>query len=269
MVKIGDFARAGQVSVRMLRHYDRLGLLTPAAVDPWSGHRSYTPDQLQRLDRIVALNSLGFTLDEVGDLLDADLTGAEFAGRLRARRLALAEEAHAVHRRLAEVTRRLQHLENQEPHTMPEFVTKTLPADRIVGLSGRAAAQPEIAGVVGPLFDRVAAALTAAGQCPETGVALYQWTEAGAVDLFAGYRCAADVPGLEVRDLPGVEAVTAVHLGAMSGVRATWEALDRHVGEQGWSFAGPCREVYLEAGDGTPGDDQSTWVTELQQPIAR
>jgi len=66
MLKIGDFARLGQVSVRMLRNYDELGLLTPAHIDQWTSYRSYTADQLARLNRIVALKGLGFSLEAVG-----------------------------------------------------------------------------------------------------------------------------------------------------------------------------------------------------------
>ena len=53
-MKIGDFARLGQVSVRMLRHYDVMGLLQPAHVDGYSGYRSYDPEQLHVLNRLVA-----------------------------------------------------------------------------------------------------------------------------------------------------------------------------------------------------------------------
>ena len=59
MFSIGDFARHGRVSVRMLRHYDALGLLRPAHVDPVTGYRSYRAAQLSRLNRIVALKELG------------------------------------------------------------------------------------------------------------------------------------------------------------------------------------------------------------------
>lgn len=62
---ISDFARLGQVSVRMLRHYDAIGLLEPDRVDPSSGYRSYSPEQLHDLNRIVALKDLGFTLEQV------------------------------------------------------------------------------------------------------------------------------------------------------------------------------------------------------------
>ncbi|MFI6794664.1 MerR family DNA-binding transcriptional regulator [Streptosporangium canum] len=49
MFSIGDFAQLGLVSVRMLRHYDALGLLQPARVDPASGYRFYQASQLSRL----------------------------------------------------------------------------------------------------------------------------------------------------------------------------------------------------------------------------
>src|SRR6478609_2515778 len=71
---ISDFARLGQVSVRMLRHYGALGLLVPDHVEPASGYRSYSPEQLHLLNRLVALKNLGFTLDRVRSLL-ADPVG--------------------------------------------------------------------------------------------------------------------------------------------------------------------------------------------------
>lgn len=49
MFSIGDFAALGRVSVRMLRHYDAIGLLTPARTDPATGYRYYQADQLRRL----------------------------------------------------------------------------------------------------------------------------------------------------------------------------------------------------------------------------
>lgn len=62
MFKIGEFSKLGQVSVRMLRHYDQMGLLKPGHTDKWTGYRYYTIEQLARLNRIVALNGLGLTL---------------------------------------------------------------------------------------------------------------------------------------------------------------------------------------------------------------
>ena len=54
---ISDFARLGQVSVRMLRHDDALGLLVPDHVEPAGGYRSYSPEQLHLLNRLAAVES--------------------------------------------------------------------------------------------------------------------------------------------------------------------------------------------------------------------
>ena len=59
MFGIGEFARLGTVSVRTLRHYEEIGLLCPARVDPETGYRCYSPAQLEQLNRIIALKELG------------------------------------------------------------------------------------------------------------------------------------------------------------------------------------------------------------------
>ena len=69
MLKIGDFSRLSRMSVRMLRHYDELGLLTPLHTDPASGYRYYSPAQLSRANRIRAFRDMGFALQSIGLLL--------------------------------------------------------------------------------------------------------------------------------------------------------------------------------------------------------
>src|SRR5215470_3770406 len=71
LLRIGEFARLTKVSVKMLRHYDRIGLLRPARVDESTGYRYYTATQLPRLNRILLLRDLGFGLRDVAALVDA------------------------------------------------------------------------------------------------------------------------------------------------------------------------------------------------------
>jgi DNA-binding transcriptional MerR regulator len=82
MFTIGDFARHGRVSVRMLRHYDATGLLRPDHVDPASGYRYYTAVQLARLNRITALKDLGCTLQQVQDIVDEKVSAEQLRGTL-------------------------------------------------------------------------------------------------------------------------------------------------------------------------------------------
>ena len=76
-LRIGEFSALGRVSVRMLRHYEKLGLLAPAETDAFTSYRYYTLDQLPRLNRIIALKELGFSLEQVGGILAKNPTADE------------------------------------------------------------------------------------------------------------------------------------------------------------------------------------------------
>ena len=69
-LRIGEFSRLMQVTVKTLRHYETKGLLLPDEVDEWTGYRSYCIGQMQKLNSIRDLQRLGFSLDEIKDLYD-------------------------------------------------------------------------------------------------------------------------------------------------------------------------------------------------------
>src|SRR4051812_43969096 len=107
MLSIGDFARLGQVSPRMLRHYDEIGVLRPSRVDQATGYRSYAVVQLATLHRLVALRDLGFGLDDIKKMLDEELSVEELAGMLRLRRAQIAEAVDDEQARLRRIEARL------------------------------------------------------------------------------------------------------------------------------------------------------------------
>lgn len=84
MFKIGEFSKLTQVSVRMLRYYDEVGLLKPAEVDKWTGHRMYSALQIPVLEKIVYLRDSGFNVSEIALALEMDNHG--LAGQLDKKR---------------------------------------------------------------------------------------------------------------------------------------------------------------------------------------
>mgnify|MGYP001046513038 CR=1 FL=1 len=259
---ISDFARLGQVTVRMLRHYDAIGLLVPDHVDPSSGYRSYDPEQLHDLNRIVALKDLGFSLEQVRSLLQEPVGADELRGMLRLRRAELLEEARAVDTRLNAVESRLRMIEQED--TVPDYVVKTIPAVRLVAQS-RTMQREEIGQHLEAMFQAVASAIGDVRGAFDTPIATYEEVEDG-LRVVAGYVATGPAPaGCELVDLPGSSAVCGVHLGEMSRIGESWQSLHRWVVANGYEYAGPCREVYVRA---IP-PDQSDWVTELQQPVVR
>ncbi len=113
MFTIGDFAQYGRVSARMLRHYDAIGLLRPARTDPVSGYRFYEAAQLARLNRIIALKDLGFSLQQVAAILAEELSAEELRGMLRLRQAELEAALTAAGARLAQVEARLRTIESE------------------------------------------------------------------------------------------------------------------------------------------------------------
>jgi DNA-binding transcriptional MerR regulator len=270
MFTIGDFASHGRVSVRMLRHYDAIGLLRPAVVDQASGYRWYDAGQLARLNRLVALKDLGFTLEQVRVILDEKVGVEELRGMLRLRRAELQERIASDAGRLAQVEARLELIEREGAMPADEIQIKRVPAVRVAELSGIAAGfEPEsISPVIGPLYEELGRRLEGAGvRCTGPGVAWYEDAPEGdGVLVHAGLPLDVEPGGphgLQVVDLPEIErAATIVHRGSMDAVMPTLQALARWIEANGWRSAGYNRELYLDC-----GEDRDTWVTELQEPI--
>lgn len=270
MFTIGDFAKYGRVSVRMLRHYDAIGLLAPARVDAASGYRYYEAAQLARLNRIVALKDLGLRLEAIRSILDERVGLDELRGMLRLRRLELESQLADTATRLRQVEARLLGIESEGAMPTNDIVLKSLPATRIVQLTGIAASyEPgDIGPVIGPLFDRLCVLLTEADVRPVgPGVARYADEREGRIVVHAALPVGdevTEVAGAEIVVLPEVrQAATIVHQGDMNDVLPTAQALARWIEANGYSSAGYAREVSLHA----PAGKCAEWVTELQEPV--
>ena len=110
MIKIGDFSRLANISIKTLHYYDQLGLLQPVHVDRYSGYRFYSLDQLPQLNRILALKELGFSLDQVRRILAEEevLSAEELHGMLRIKRAELRQLLDEEEARLRRVECRLK-----------------------------------------------------------------------------------------------------------------------------------------------------------------
>ncbi|MCX5065104.1 MerR family transcriptional regulator [Micromonospora lupini] len=275
MFTIGDFARLGRVSVRMLRHYDSIGLLRPASVDAHSGYRSYRADQLRRLNRVIALKDLGLTLDQVRAILDDAVDVAELRGMLRLRRSQLTAQLAADTARLAAVEARLRMIESEGRMTTQDVVLKEIAPVRVAELTAVAPSyqSQDIGPVIQPLYPELFRRLAETGITP-TGPAI-AWYEPAADDdgdevvVHAGVTVGAGVsagPDLVVRELPAVgTAATIVHHGAMDDVEQSIEVLARWIEANGYRTDGFAREVYLEYCQDSPEQG----VTELQLTVDR
>jgi DNA-binding transcriptional MerR regulator len=266
---IGAFARVAQVSVRTLHHYDDLGLLPPAQVDPQTGYRWYRADQLQRLNRILALRDLGLPLTEVRKVVDDEVSIDELRGMLRLRQAEARDHMAAEAELLSRVEARLRQIETEGRVGDYDVVVKPLGPHHValVDTTATSFGNATLGPIFGRLFGELYGELDRVGVAPAGPmIAFYEESE----DAAAPIKVMACVPidetddvrsdWVDVADLPAISrAATTIHRGSMARVEEGYRALLRGAEETSEQIDGFSREVYLEC-----SGDPETWVTELQ-----
>ncbi|SDO63062.1 DNA-binding transcriptional regulator, MerR family [Nakamurella panacisegetis] len=272
MFTIGEFAGLGRVSIRMLRHYDRIGVLRPAAVDPVNGYRLYRADQLSRLNRVVALSSLGFTLAQVRSILEGPIDVAELRGMLRLRQAELHTQLEADRARLTGVEARLRIIAQEGTMSTQDVVVKRVEPVRLAEMTATAAsfATRDIGPVIQTLYPQLMRELDRAGIRPTGyGIAYYEAADDDSVVIHAGIMVDADPvadQAFRIGDLAGEQsAATIIHRGSMDTCEESYQALAQWTEANGYRAKGFAREVYVDYDPERPDDG----VTELQMPIEK
>lgn len=286
MLKVGEFARLAQVSVRLLHYYDQLGLLSPTCVDRSSGYRYYAVDQLPRLNRILALKDLGLSLEQVAYLLDGDLSAEELRGMLLLKQAELRQRVAEEQGRLDRVQQRLRFIEQEG--SLPEIDVTIKPVPALTALSVRRALMPPQTPHL--VFEAASAALRARGLRDAVEMLMCRYYTQYVTRLYVGLKprrylmeatyvidpaLVADVDirlegggHLRRREFPAVEMMAcAIHCGADSQRHLAHQALLHWMDTQGYALDGPQREIYLWRG--APDLTSDEHVTEIQHPIRR
>lgn len=134
MFKIGEFSKLSRISIRMLRHYDEIGLLVPEETDPWTGYRRYAAAQLMTANRITALRGLGFSLAETAALLACWEDRTAMETRLLAQRAAVEASIQEALDRLRLLDTTIERLRKDEKQMNYDVTIKTLPERQVASV---------------------------------------------------------------------------------------------------------------------------------------
>ena len=143
MIRIGDFSKLSRVSVKTLRFYDEMGLLKPIEVDRFTGYRYYEFDQLPRLYRILALKDLGFSLEEIGRLLEGDLSAEQMRGMLKLRQAEIRQRVEEEAGRLERVELWLRQIEQEDSMSKYDVVIKKIEPIKVASVRGVVPTPPD------------------------------------------------------------------------------------------------------------------------------
>lgn len=255
MLTIGDFSRLSQVTPRMLRHYDALGLLRPQEVGE-NGYRYYHQEQLTDLAKIQWLKSYGFSLGEIGPLLTMER--GELLPCLRRRRLELYRSLEGQRELIHRLETDILHMEgtaimDKQYHVilMEDPEQKVFSLRRTVGVDQYHALFQEL---------RQAAAergLTQAGPIQM----LYHDPDFdhNSSDVEAQMVVDREGPGIAVK--PRLTCAAVQHRGSYETLHLAYEALCAWLGEHTeYRVCGPAMDRYLNDPHHTPPGQLETGV---------
>jgi effector-binding domain-containing protein len=269
MLKIGDFSKLSLVSIKALRLYDRMGLLEPTHVDRANGYRYYSASQLPRLNRILAFKDLGFSLEQIGQMLDDQISPVQIRGMLRLRQAELQQHIQGETARLARVEARLRQIELEGNMPNYEVVLKKIQPMTVASIR-------EIIPnyfAVGKLFDDLRDYLQQQGVKPVDNCAAI-WHDAGYKETDVDGEAVEVVDKLlpendriKVYELPALDrAASIIHQGSYCTITESYNYLLNWIETNGYQIVGPNREVYIQGG---PEQDNESYVTEILFPVAK
>ncbi|MEM7581219.1 MAG: MerR family transcriptional regulator [Cyanobacteria bacterium P01_A01_bin.80] len=302
MLKIGDFSKLSQVTVKALRLYDQLGLLKPADIDVFTGYRYYSVQQLPRINRILAFKDLGFSLEQIAKLLDDNLPPAEIRGMFRLKQAELNKLLEEEQARLLRVETRLKQIEREDTMTNYEVVIKKIEPVKVAGIRDIMPNYGEMSQLYEELFGyfqqhgikvndycagilhdpeykesdvdveavvSVLGAVLILENLQQKGIEVSDYFKESDIDLEAVAKFDGAVPiteRIKVYELPGYkQAACVIHQGTYNTINQAYTALLSWIENNGYKIIDSNREVYIVGGN---EQDNDSYVTELQFPIS-
>lgn len=280
MFKIGDFSQLGQISVRMLRHYDKMGLLKPGQVDKWTGYRYYTIEQLPRLHRIQALRDLGLSLQQVADLVEGDPAPDLLRNMLARKQHELQRALQEENARLRRVEARLRQIERAGEPLPYDVALKPVPVQNIIAVRAVVPALADMGEMRDHMLRQLYGWLDTQGVPYGDEIAVYHhqsYTDTH-IDMSLGVLVqpalvkTLEESGLTAQKLPAAaQAASIIHRGAVWDIADVVSGLYQWLGTNGYASTGPFREIHLFGReiDVFAAGQQDDVVFEILVPVTR
>jgi len=267
MFKISEFSKLSQVPAKTLRFYDQLELLKPAYTDQQSGYRYYKSEQLLQLHRILAFKDLGFTLEQIKQLLKENVSTAEIRGMLRLKQAELHSLIQSEMERLGRIEARLGCIERQSDGRLRhELVVKKI-EPLLVATLKETTSRSSIPG----LFEEIDEFLKRNGVAP-TVPHMVMWHACPECESSIELEIACPIPRelsntsrFQTKVLPGITVATVTHISRPDEDTPVSIELGSWIEGNGYRISPelPSREIYLSPQE----NDKLRYVTESQMPI--
>ncbi|MGN6715062.1 MerR family transcriptional regulator [Anaerocolumna jejuensis] len=271
MLKIGDFSKLSRISIRMLRHYDEIGLLVPKTIDSFTSYRYYSEDQLPVSGRITALKDMGFNLATIAEILKSYDNPQALAKFLAVKQAEVQEEVRQTNNRLLLLETAIERLRKDDTAMNYNVTLKTLP-ERYVASVRKLIPAYDKEGLLWNILMTETAALNL--QPAENCCTLAIFHDEGFKESDVDVEIQETVKGtyqntenVVFKSVPAIQIASATYKGSYDQLTTVNHAVANWVNDNGCEFNGAMFCIYHVSPAQTQNPEEL--VTEVCFPVKR
>lgn len=271
MLKIGDFSKLSRISIRMLRHYDEIGLLVPKEVDTFSNYRYYGEDQLPIASRIQSLKNMGFSLATIGEILIHYDEPDALASFLSVKQLEVEQEAKAIQTRLLLLDTAIKRLRKDVCMMNYNVVLKEIP-ERYVASVRKTIPTYNEEGQLWQILGMETAPQHIQASDPCYTIAIFHDGDYKEFDVDVEVQKSLkgtyqNTEHVQFKIEPAVEVASATYKGSYDQINQVNAAVANWIHDNGYELSGLAFNIYHISPNETSNPDE--FVTEVCYPVKK
>ncbi len=266
MLKIGDFSKLSRVSIRMLRHYDDIGLMKPARIDSFTGYRYYEEEQLFVMGRITALKDMGFSLADISRILDIYDDKEKLDAFLAVRQKELEEQSKEMEYKMMLLDTARKRLRKEQDMSF-NVTTKIIP-ERYAATIHMIIPRYEDEGMAWGMLAECKEPLVPADPCLAATEFLDKEYKEENVEIIAWMTVKGTYPDTEhvkFKTLPPVKVASCIVRGSYDQMGEANATVVSWIDANGYKISGPMFNIYYVGPAQTQNPEE--FVTEVCFPV--
>ncbi len=266
MLRIGEFSKLSRVSIRMLRHYDDIGLLKPAEIDDFTGYRYYHEKQLFIIARITALKNMGFALADIIKILEIYDDKEKLDAFLVERQEELEELSRQTKYKLSLLDSTRKRLRKEQIMKF-DVTTKTIP-ERYAATVQMVIPHYEDEGRLWSMLSECKNPVVPTDPCLAAAVFMDQEYKEENVEVMIWMTVKGtyqDTEHVKFKTLPAVKVASCIFKGSYEQMNDVTATVASWMKDNGYSVDGPMFNIYHVGPAQTQNPDE--YVTEVCFPV--
>jgi DNA-binding transcriptional MerR regulator len=270
MLKIGDFSKLSRISIRMLRHYDEIGLLKPDSIDGFTSYRYYNAAKLPVANRITALKNMGFSLAAISEIMSRYHDAEQLRKYLRVKLAEVREQAEQVQDKLHMLETTISRLGKDDAAMKYNVTLKEMPIRYVASLRKIIPTYQDERLLWEQMGKEAGRVLQMASPSCSLAVFHDEGYKESDVDVEIQITVQGrheDIGDVVFKTVEPIEMAAAVYKGGYDKLTEVNEAVAAWVSDNGYDYNGPMFCIYHVSPGQDPNPDN--WVTEVCYPVKK